>query len=219
MAKNIELSVDLRERTGKGGAREARRNNLVPAVLYGGGEDPVAITLKYNELQKAFNTGKFRGNTVTLNHKGEKQLVIPQDIQFHPVSDKPLHVDLYRVTADQIVSVEVSVNFVGEEESPGLKKGGTLNVVRYTVELNVAASAIPASLEADVSALEIGDNVKISDIKLPEGATPTISDRDFTIATIAGRTAEVEPEVEAAEGEEGEEGSGEEGEGGEAEAE
>ena len=195
MAKNIELNVEVRERIGKGGAREARRNNLVPGVLYGGGEGPVAITLKQNELQKAFNSGKFRGNTVTLVHDGSKQLVIPQDIQFHPVSDKPLHVDLYRVTADQIVSVEVSVNFVGEEESPGLKKGGTLNVVRYSVELNVAANAIPESLEADVSALEIGDNVKISDISLPEGATPTITDRDFTIATIAGRTAEVEPTV------------------------
>jgi len=216
MAKNIELNVELRERLGKGGAREARRSGLVPAVLYGGDEAPVAITLKNNELLKAFNTGKFRGNTVTIVHKGDKQLVIPQDIQFHPVSDKALHVDLYRVTANQIVSVEVQVNFVGEEECPGMKKGGTLNVVRYTVELNVAASAIPESLEADISALEIGDNVKISDITLPEGATPTITDRDFTIATIAGRAAEiVEDEVET-EAEEGAEG---EAEGGEAEAE
>jgi len=113
MAKKIELNVDVRERLGKGGAREARRNNLVPGVLYGGDEAPVAITLKNNELLKAFNTGKFRGNTVTLIHKGEKQLVIPQDIQFHPVSDKAMHVDLYRVTANQVVSVEVPVNFTG----------------------------------------------------------------------------------------------------------
>lgn len=206
MAKNIELNVDVRERIGKGGAREARRNGLVPGVLYGGGEAPVAISLKQNELQKAFNTGKFRGNTVTLIHDGGKQLVIPQDIQFHPVSDKALHVDLYRVTADQIVSVEVAVNFVGEEASPGLKMGGTLNIVRYTVELNVAANAIPESLEADISALEIGDNVKISDIALPDGATPTITDRDFTIATIAGRTAAEETTEDAGEGEEGAEG-------------
>jgi len=188
MAKNIELNVELRERVGKGGAREARRNGLVPAVLYGGGEDPVAITLKNNELLKAFNTGKFRGNTVTIVHKGDKQLVIPQDIQFHPVSDKALHVDLYRVTADQVVSVEVQVNFVGEEECPGMKKGGTLT-------------------------LEIGDNVKISDINLPEGATPTITDRDFTIATIAGRTAEVVEETPDADAEEGAEGEAEGGEG------
>ena len=216
MAKNIELNVAVRERLGKGGAREARRNGMIPGVLYGGGEDPVAVSLKTNELTKAIMSGRFRGNTVTLVHDGAKQMVIPQDIQFHPVTDRPLHVDLYRVKADQIIAVEVSVRFVGEDVSPGLKQGGTLNVVRYTVELNVAAGAIPASLEADVSALEIGDNVKISDINLPAGAEPTITDRDFTIATIAGRTAEV-VEVEA-EGEEGEEAEGEAAEGeGEAE--
>lgn len=207
MAKNIELNVAVRERIGKGGAREARRNGMIPGVLYGGGEAPVAVSLKTNELTKAINSGKFRGNAVTLVHEGEKQMVIPQDIQFHPVNDRPLHVDLYRVKSDQIISVEVSVRFVGEEESPGLKQGGTLNVVRYTVELNVAAGSIPESLTADVSALEVGDNVKISDIALPEGAEPTITDRDFTIATIAGRTAEiVEDEVEG-EGEEGAEGA------------
>ena len=185
MSDNIELTVEVRPRIGKGGAREARRNGLVPGVLYGGGEDPVAITLKKNELQKAFNTGKFRGNTVTLIHQGEKQLVIPQDIQFHPVTDQAIHVDLYRGKANQVISIEVPVRFVGEDTAPGLKKGGTLNVVRFTVELNVAANAIPEALEADISELEIGDNVKISDIKLPEGAEPTIGDRDFTIATIA----------------------------------
>ncbi|MEL7128910.1 MAG: 50S ribosomal protein L25/general stress protein Ctc [Pseudomonadota bacterium] len=202
MAKNIELNVDVRARVGKGGAREARRQGLVPGVLYGGGEDPVAIKIKQNELLKALNSGKFRGNAVTLIHDGKKQLVIPQDIQFHPVSDQALHVDLYRVKSDQIISIEVPVRFVGEEKSPGLKKGGTLNAVRYTVELNVAAGSIPESLEADVSALEIGDNLKISDIALPDGASPTISDRDFTIATIAGRAAAVET-VDADEGAEG----------------
>ena len=211
MADRIELNVTVRDRTGKGGAREARRNGMVPGVLYGGGEDAVAITLKNNELTKAINTGNFRGSTLTLIHNGERQMVIPQDIQFHPVTDRALHVDLYRVKADQIISVEVSVRFVGEDLSPGLKMGGTLNVVRYTVELNVAANAIPESLEADISTLEIGDNVKISDITLPAGAEPTITDRDFTIATIAGRTAEVVEDV--VEGEEGEEGEGAEGEG------
>jgi large subunit ribosomal protein L25 len=214
MAKNIELNVAVRERIGKGGAREARRNGMIPGVLYGGGEAPVAVSLKTNELTKAINSGKFRGNAVTLVHEGEKQMVIPQDIQFHPVNDRPLHVDLYRVKSDQIISVEVSVRFVGEEESPGLKQGGTLNVVRYTVELNVAAGSIPESLTADVSALEIGDNVKISDIVLPDGAEPTITDRDFTIATIAGRTAEiVEDVVEDEEGAESEAAEGDAGEG------
>ncbi len=209
MSINIELTVDVRSRTGKGGARAARRVGLTPGVLYGGGQDPVAISLKQNELTRALNTGQFKGNTVTLIHEGAKQLVIPQDIQFHPVSDKVLHVDLYRVKADQIVTVEVPVHFVGEEVSPGLKKGGTLNVVRYAVELSVAASAIPDSLEADVSTLEIGDNIKISDIALPEGAEPRITDRDFTIATIAGRTASTTSS--ASEGEDGE--AGDDGEG------
>ncbi|MEL6322901.1 MAG: 50S ribosomal protein L25/general stress protein Ctc [Pseudomonadota bacterium] len=213
MSDNLELTVDVRERIGKGGAREARRLGFVPGVLYGGDVDPVAISLKRNELMKAINSGKFKGNTVTLIHKGERQLVIPQDIQFHPVNDQPMHVDLYRVKADQIITVEVPVRFVGEEASPGLRKGGTLNVVRFAVELNVAANAIPESLEADVSKLEIGDNVKISDITLPEGAAPAIADRDFTIATIAGRAAstasatdgedEAEAGEEEAEGDDG----------------
>jgi len=196
MAKNIELNVSVRERTGKGGAREARRNGMIPGVLYGGGDAPIAISLKTNELTKAINSGKFRGNAVTLVHDGQKQMVIPQDVQFHPVNDRPLHVDLYRVKSDQIISVEVPVRFVGEEESPGLKQGGTLNVVRYAVELNVAAGSIPESLTADISTLEIGDNVKISDIDLPSGAEPTITDRDFTIATIVASRAAIEEDTE-----------------------
>lgn len=207
MAKSIELTVEVRPRVGKGGAREARRNGLVPGVLYGGGEDPVAISLKKNELVKALNSGKFRGNTVTLVHQGEKQLVIPQDIQFHPVSDQAEHVDLYRVRADQTIGIEVAVRFINEEISPGLKKGGTLNVVRHTVELNVRADQIPEFLEADLGELEVGDNVKISNINLPDGASPAIQDRDFTIATIAGRggAAKADDAEEAAEdGEEAE---------------
>lgn len=217
MSKAIELNVEVRPRIGKGGAREARRNGLVPGVLYGGGQDPVAITLKKNELVKAINSGKFRGNTVTLIHEGKKQLVIPQDIQFHPVSDQAQHVDLYRVREDQIISIEVSVNFTNEEASPGLKKGGTLNVVRHTVELNVRADQIPDAIDADLTGLEIGDNVKISNVNLPDGVEPTISDRDFTIATIAGRAAstttdetgeeaDLEPDLV------GDEGAGEDGE-------
>ena len=118
----------------------------------------------------------------------------------HPVSDQPQHVDLFRVDENQIIQVEVTVNFIGEEVCPGIKKGGNLNVVRFAVELNVKAGAIPESLTADISTLEIGDNVKISDISLPDGASPTITDRDFTIATIAGRGGAVEADDAAAEG-------------------
>lgn len=201
----ITFNVELRERTGTGGSRAARRDGFVPGVLYGGGEDPVAISLKRNEVQKAIETGHFLSSTATLVHKGEKQLVIPQAIQMHPVTDQPMHVDLFRVSRDQKIKVEVQVHFKGEEVSPGLKKGGTLNVVRHTVELLVPAGNIPESLDADVSALEIGDNVKISDISLPGDAEPTITDRDFTIATIAGRTAAAEPAADVGE-EEGDEG-------------
>ncbi len=196
MSSKINLNVEVRERTGKGGAREARRNAMVPGVLYGGGDDPVAITLKLNEVVKAINTGQFLTSTANLVHDGKKQLVIPQAIQMHPVTDMPMHVDLYRVKASQVISVEVAVHFVNEEKSPGLKRGGALNVVRHTVELNVRADGIPDYLTADLAGLDISDNVKISDIKLPEGAEPTITDRDFTIATIVGRMAKVVDETE-----------------------
>jgi len=199
MSSEIVFNVEVRERTGKGGAREARRQGFVPGVLYGGGEAPVAIKLKQNEVIKAINTGQFLSSTATLVHQGEKQMVIPQDIQLHPVSDQPMHVDLYRVSAKQQIKVEVTVNFVGEDVSPGIKRGGTLNVVRYAVELLVPAGNIPDELVADVSKLDIGDNVKISDITLPGDAEPTITDRDFTIATIAGRTAKAETDEETEE--------------------
>jgi len=187
MSKQITLNVTVRERIGKGGAREARRNGFVPGVLYGGGDDPVAINLHKNEVMKAINAGTFLASTVSLSHDGKKQLVIPQAIQMHPVTDQPEHVDLYRVKKDQIITVEVAVHFINEEESPGIKKGAALNVVRHAVELNVRADNIPESLEADLTGLDIGDNIKISDIKLPSGAEPTITDRDFTIASVVGR--------------------------------
>ena len=205
----IIFNVEVRERTGTGGAREARKNGLVPGVLYGGGENPVAISLKRNEVQKAIETGHFLSSTATLIHKGEKQLVIPQAIQMHPVTDQPIHVDLFRVRADQKIKVEIPVHFVGEAVSPGLKKGGTLNVVRHAVELLVPAGKIPEALEADVSKLEIGDNVKISDISLPGDAEPTITDRDFTIATIAGRAAQSDTSADAGEAEDSAEGDDE----------
>ena len=201
MSAKIEFNVDVRERVGKGGAREARRDGFVPAVLYGGDEAPVPIKLRLNEVIKAINTGQFLSSTATLIHKGDKQMVIPQDIQMHPVTDQPVHVDLYRVSAKQLIKVEVNVHFANEEKSPGLKKGGALNVVRHTVELEVPAGAIPEFIEADLGSLEIGDNVKISDVKLPSNAIPTITDRDFTIATIVGRGGAAETEGDDAEAE------------------
>lgn len=189
---NLVLTVEVRERTGKGGAREARRQGFVPGILYGGKLGPVAISLKMNEVRKALNSGKFLAHMIEIDHKGDKQSVICQDIQFHPVTDVPEHIDLYRVDEDQVIHVEVPVHFINEEKSPGLKKGGVLNIVRHTVELNVPAGAIPEFITADVDGLEIGDNIKISSITLPANCTPTITDRDFTIATIASRGGAVE---------------------------
>ncbi|MEM1147696.1 MAG: 50S ribosomal protein L25/general stress protein Ctc [Pseudomonadota bacterium] len=204
MSSDIVFNVTVRERIGKGGAREARRNGLVPGVLYGGGEDPVAINLKQNEVIKAINTGQFLSSTATLVHDGDKQMVIPQAIQLHPVTDQPQHVDLFRVKRDQIITVEVAVNFLNEDASPGLKKGGALNVVRFAIEMNVRADSIPDAIDADLTGLDIGDNVKISDVTLPEGAEPTITDRDFTIASIVGRgiAADAAEEDEAPEADE-----------------
>ena len=184
---DLTLTVDVRERTGKGGARDARRNGFIPGVLYGGKLGPVAINLKKNEVTKALNSGKFLSHMVSLDYKGEIQSVIPQDVQFHPVTDMPVHIDLYRVDQDQIIHVNVPVHVIGEEESPGLRKGGVLNLVRHEVELLAPAGNIPEFITADISKLEIGDNVKISNVTLPAGVEPAIGDRDFTIITIASR--------------------------------
>jgi len=190
MAKpEIVLNVDVREGLGRGGARETRRQGRVPAVLYGGEKAPVAISVDKKIVIQALKSGKFISHTVTLEHKGERQLVFAQDIQFHPVSDEPTHLDLYRVEPGQIIRVAVPVHVTGQGVSPGIKRGGAMNIVRHEVWLYAPADAIPEHLEADVSTMEIGDALKISAIQLPEGVRPTIEGRDFTVITIAGRKA------------------------------
>lgn len=200
---NIVLDVDVRERTGRGGAREIRRQGRVPAVLYGGDQAPVSISIDKKTISAAVKSGKFLSHTVTLEHKGERQLVFAQDIQFHPVTDEPIHLDLYRVEPGQVIRVAVPVKVVGQGVSPGVKRGGAMNIVRHEVWLHAPADAIPEALIADVSNMEIGDALKISGIQLPEGVSPTITDRDFTIITIAGRkakddVAEEKPAADAA---------------------
>ena len=193
---SVVLDVTVRENTGTGGARAARRDGLVPGVIYGGDEAAVAVTVKYNEVLKAINSGQFLSNMIELSHDGKTQKVLTKDVQFHPVSDKPVHLDFYRVTAKSIIEVEVSVNFVGEDVAPGLKEGGTLNVVRYAIEVKCPAGSIPDSIEVDVSAMEIGDAIHISEVSLPEGVKPSITDRDFTIATIVASRAAIEEDVD-----------------------
>jgi large subunit ribosomal protein L25 len=199
MSSNIVLTVDVREGTGKGAARAARREDLVPGVLYGGKLGPVSINLRGNEVRKALLTGKFVSHMMELNHEGKHQKVIARDIQFHPVSDAPMHIDLFRVDEDTKIDVEVTVHFVNEEKSPGMKRGGVLNIVRHTVELNCPAGAIPEAIEADLTGLDIGDSIHISAIALPKGVTPTIADRDFTIATLQGSRAVLTPESDEVE--------------------
>ncbi len=199
MSSNIVLNVDVREGTGSGAARAARREDLVPGVLYGGKLDPVAITLRGNEVRKALLTGNFISNMMELDHEGKRQKVIARDVQFHPVSDKVIHVDLFRVDDNTKINVEVAVRFVNEADAPGMKRGGVLNIVRHSVELLVPAGNIPDAIEADLTGLDIGDSVHISAIKLPKGAKPTIADRDFTIATLQGSRAVLTTDEEAGE--------------------
>ncbi len=189
---DIVVSVEVRERTGKGGAREARRQGLVPGVLYGGDRGPVAISLKQNELVKAISSGKLIANMIKIDHKGEKQSVLARDIQFHPVTDVPEHIDFYRVDEDSVVQIEVAVHFINEEKSPGLKKGGALNVVRHEIEVSCPAGQIPNEIVVDLDGLDIGESVHISSVKLPDNVTPVIDDRDFTIATLQAPRAMVE---------------------------
>ena len=202
MSSNIVLTVDVREGAGKGAARAIRREDRIPGILYGGGADPVSITLRGNEVRKALNTGQFISNMMELEHEGKRQKVIARDVQFHPVTDAPMHVDLYRVKEDTIISVEVVVHFINEEKSPGMKRGGVLNVVRHAVEVDCPAGAIPESLEADLDGLDIGDSIHISSISLPDGVKPTIDDRDFTVATLQGSRAVLEEDEDEGDEEE-----------------
>lgn len=209
---SIVLDVNVRENTGTGGSRAARRDGFVPGVIYGGDEAPVAVSVKYNEVLKAINSGQFLSNMIELKHDGKAQKVLTKDVQFHPVTDRPIHVDFFRVTDKTIIDVNVSAVFVGEDVSPGMKQGGALNVVRYNIEVKCPAGSIPDNIEVDISAMEIGDSIHLSEVTLPAGVTPGITDRDVTIATIiASRTSKTAEEEEAealaaAEGAEGEDG-------------
>jgi large subunit ribosomal protein L25 len=203
----IVLNVEKRERTGTGGARATRKADLIPGVLYGGARGAIPIEIKAKDVEMALRSGKFLSHMVELIHQGEKQPVIPRAIQFHPVTDKPIHVDLYRVEENAEIAIDVVVHFKNHAESPGLKRGGVLNVVRHTIKLKCKANKIPEEIVVDLTGLDIGDSIHISHVKLPEGTRPVIRDRDFTVATVAGRKAEEEVTTTTAaapaEGEEG----------------
>lgn len=188
----IVLNVEKREKIGTGGARATRNSGLIPGVLYGGARGSIPIEINAKDVEMAIRSGKFLSHMVELNHQGEKQPVIPRAIQFHPVTDKPIHVDLYRVEENAEIAIDVVVHFKNHEASPGLKRGGALNIVRHTVKLKVKANKIPEEIVVDLAGRDVGDSIHISSITLPDGARPVIRDRDFTIATIVGRKAEAE---------------------------
>ncbi|MAR88411.1 MAG: 50S ribosomal protein L25/general stress protein Ctc [Rhodospirillaceae bacterium] len=182
------LTANAREKVGKGSAREARRQGNIPAVIYGDKKSPIPIVVEQKILVRHLSTGGFFNTLFDIDVNGELNRVLPRDVQLHPVTDVPEHVDFLRVSATTKVSVEVPVEFIGDDVSPGIKSGGVLNVVRYTVEVSCTPDLIPNTLLLDLSSAEIGDSLHISAVNLPEGVTPTISDRDFTIATIVAPT-------------------------------
>ncbi len=197
------LAASSRSQSGKGPARAARRAGLVPAVIYGNDLEPVAISVERKALEQQIHVPGFFIRLVNVNFDGESHRVLPREVQFHPVSDVPLHVDFLRFSADRKIAVAVPVHFENEEEAPGLKRGGVLNIFRHEVEVLCTADNIPQIFEIDLTGFEIGDAVHASTVELPEGVTFTITDRDFTIASVAAPT--VVAEVAAAEGDEGEE--------------
>jgi large subunit ribosomal protein L25 len=189
MAEMVELKASSRESTGKAANRTIRKEGRVPGIIYGDKQPPQNVTLEYKEIFKQVQTGHFLSTVYMLDLEGSKVRVIPKDVQLHPVRDFPIHVDFLRISKDARVEVEVPVHFIGEAESPGLKRGGVLNIVRHQVELSCPADAIPETIEVNLAGLDIGDSVHISSVALPNNVTPTIADRDFTIATIVGSSA------------------------------
>ena len=180
-----ELKAEARERVGKGSARDVRRNGKVPAVIYGDKQPPLAIALGYKDIYYKIHGGGFLTTLATIDLDGQKIQVLPKDYQLDPVRDFPMHVDFLRVGRNSVVTVAVPVHFVNQEKSPGIKRGGVLNIVRHDIEFSCPANAIPEFIEVNLAGTDIGDSIHISSIKLPEGVKPTIGDRDFTIATIA----------------------------------
>lgn len=217
MAQSYELAASPRERIGKGGARMSRREGLIPGVIYGGGEAPVAVTLQQQEVSKRIFGGGFLTTVATLSVNGAKVRVLPRDYQLDPVKDFPLHVDFMRIAAGSRITLEVPVHFVNELASPGIKRGGVLNIVRHTIRVSCLADAIPDHITCDLTGLDINDSLHISAVTLPEGVKPTIS-RDFTVATIAApaglkeEAAAAQAAAAAAEGAEAAEAAPEEGE-------
>lgn len=207
MSDQLTLSAETRDRAGKGASRDLRRQNRIPAVIYGNKQDPEMIHLEEKALVKLLMTGHFMNSVVELDLGGKKQITLPKDVAFHPVTDRPTHVDFLRIVKGAKVEVNVPVVFINEEESPGLKRGGVLNVVRHELELICDNDKLPDDIQIDVTGFDVGDSIHISNVTLPAGSESKITDRDFTIATIVAPSAmkssdgDTTVEGEASEGE------------------
>lgn len=207
MSDALTLPAEARERAGKGASRALRREGRVPAVIYGGKEEPTTIHIEGKELMRQLMTGHFMNSIVMVEIGGDKVRTIPKDVAFHPVTDRPIHADFLRLSKDSKIEVAVPVVFINEEASPGLKKGGVLNVVRHELDLVCEADKIPSEIEIDVTGKEVGDSLHISEVSLPDGSESAITDRDYTIATLVAPSA-----LKKAEGDTTEEGEGADGE-------
>ncbi|MCF6196075.1 MAG: 50S ribosomal protein L25/general stress protein Ctc [Emcibacter sp.] len=212
---NPVLKAELREKAGKGSSRALRREDKIPAVIYGDKKEPTLVTLKQVDLMKELHKGGFMNTSYEVQIGKDKETVLPRDVQFHPVTDWPLHVDFLRLAKGSSLNIMIPIHFIGEEECPGIKLGGILNVVRHEVEFSCPANAIPEAIEIDISELDMNDSIHISTINLPEGVTPVIDDRDFTIAMISAPSGLKSAGTDEDEDEEGteteEEGTTEEG--------
>jgi large subunit ribosomal protein L25 len=189
MPEITTLSAESRARAGKGAARAARRMGRIPGVIYGDKQDPVLISLEPRELSRALANRGFFATLIDVSVDGVIHRTLPREVQRHPATDAPLHIDLMRVGGNSRVSVTVPVVFTNPEMSPGLRRGGILNIVRHGIELNCPVDSIPDQLLVELNGLEIGDSIHVSRVIIPEGCRPTISERDFTIASIAASSA------------------------------
>ncbi|PWR20125.1 50S ribosomal protein L25/general stress protein Ctc [Zavarzinia compransoris] len=198
MSKIATLAVEARDRAGKGSARAARREGRVPAVIYGNKEAAEVVTIGEKFLERELNTGKFLSTVFDLQIGDRTERVLPRDVQFHPVTDRALHVDFMRIAKDGLITVEVPVVTTDAIASPGIKRGGVLNIVRHSIEVKAPAESVPEAITVSLAGLEIGDSLHISKVALPEGVTPTINYRDFTVVTIAPPTGGPEAPAAAA---------------------
>ena len=190
MSDQLTLAAETRDRVGKGASRALRREGRVPAVIYGQNQEPASIHLEEKALIKALMSGHFMNSVIMIDgFGGDAVRTLAKDVSFHPVTDRPLHVDFFRVGEHSTVTVAVPVVFVDEDKSPGLTKGGVLNVVRHELELVVDAADIPSEVAVSVAGFDVGESIHISSVTLPQGARSAIEDRDFTIATVTAPSA------------------------------